>query len=177
MTEEAPVAESMPESAPEAIVEAAPAEEAVAAEPAPVEEAIVTEAAPVEESAPVESYTETTTTYEETTTTTEEFVTESSETESAPEAARVTDYISLLGTYSWLDDGWIAEEGGGAQLIRGWHWTGNWYVEGQLNYSVFETDTDGAGRAISLIRAVSQGMAVGRFPKLRHETRRPFQAG
>ncbi len=146
VTEEAPVTESMPESAPEAIVEAAPAEEAVVEEFVATEEAapVTEEAAPVEESAPVESYTETTTTYEETTTTTEEFVTESSETASAPEAARVTDYISLLGTYSWLDDGWIAEEGGGAQLIRGWHWTGNWYVEGQLNYSVFETDTDGA---------------------------------
>jgi len=126
--------EALPESTPEAIaetpVDAAPAE---AAPEAPVEAALT------DSSGEAAAY-ETTTT----TTTTEEVVTETVEAESAPAAAQVTDYISLLGTYSWLDKGWIAEEGGGAQLIRGWHWTGNWYIEGQLNYSVFETDVSGA---------------------------------
>jgi len=114
------------------------AQDQMATEPAPE---TVTESAPVSESMPAEDtvVTETTTTTETTETTTTETSTE------APAPARVTDYVSLLGTYYILDDKqWIAEEGYGAHLIRGWNLSGNWYIEANAYTGIFETDVDGA---------------------------------
>lgn len=138
-TEPAPetVSESMP-------VTDAPPAEAAATDPAAMEaapaEAAAMEAAPAE-MAPAE--------YTATETTTTETVTETTETttmtESAPGPARVTDYVSLLGTYYFLEDKqWIAEEGYGAHLIRGWNLGGNWYIEGNAFTAIYETDVDGA---------------------------------
>ncbi|PPE74324.1 cell envelope biogenesis protein OmpA [Solimonas fluminis] len=129
---EAAAAEAAPEAAPaEATAEAAPAEaapEAVAAE---------AEAAPAET-----TLTETETVTE---TVTETTTTETTETTEAPPAARVTDYVSLLGTYTFVGDTPFdsIEHAIGLQLIRGWNLSGNWYIEGNFTSDVIETDVTG----------------------------------
>lgn len=127
------------EPAPETVSESMPVTEAAPAEAAPADdvamEAAPAEAPPAEYMAPETTTTETVTETTETTTM----------TESAPGPARVTDYVSLLGTYYFLEDKqWIAEEGYGAHLIRGWNLGGNWYIEGNAFTAIYETDVDGA---------------------------------
>lgn len=119
------------EPAPETVTESAPVSE-------PIAEMAPAEMAPAE-AAPMEEATVTETTVTETTETT------TTETTEAPAAGRVTDYVSLLGTYYFLDDKqWIAEDGVGAHLVRGWNWTGNWYIEANAFTGIFETGVDGA---------------------------------
>lgn len=119
------------EPAPETMTESAPMMES-----APAEEAIV-EAAPAEAVTTETTVTETVTETTETTETT---------TPEAPAAARVTDYVSLLGTYTFVGDTPYdsIERATGMQLIRGWNWTGNWYIEGNFAANNIETGVDGS---------------------------------
>jgi OOP family OmpA-OmpF porin len=86
----------------------------------------------------------------------------------APPPARVTDYVSVLGHYYWLDDAWMADHGSGLQLLRGWNLKDSWYLEGALFTNVFETDVDGAtdfyqyGLGLDLVYAL--GDRVGFTP-------------
>lgn len=139
---EAAAAEAAPAEA--APAEAAPAEaapEAVAAEAAPAD-AATTSLAP-DEVVAAETTTETVTeTVTETTTETTETTEAATE---APGAAKVTDYVSLLGNYTIVGDTPYdsIEDAIGLTLIRGWHWTGNWYIEGNFTSDVIETGVDG----------------------------------
>lgn len=147
--EEAVVSEAVPaeaapaEAAPaEATAEAAPAE--ATAEAAPVEAApeAVAEEAVAAEVAPVETTLTETETVTETVT---ETTTETTETTEAPSAARVTDYVSLLGNYTFIGDTPFdsIERAIGLTLLRGWNLSDNWYVEGNFTSDVIETDVQG----------------------------------
>ncbi|MDM4769137.1 OmpA family protein [Solimonas sp. SE-A11] len=137
--EEAVVSEAVPaEAAPaEAAPEAAPADATAEAAPEAVaEEAVAAEAAPVE------------TTLTETETVTEtvtETTTETTETTEAPSAARVTDYVSLLGNYTFIGDTPFdsIEHAIGLTLLRGWNLSDNWYIEGNFTADNIETDVTG----------------------------------